>query len=78
MRTIALLSPESVGSNVDPNAVFAAFLIACAERDSLGAQDAADALALWLGSGGFEPKWTRAQKDAFLDFVANFEHDYAN
>jgi len=48
------------------------------EKDTLGAQDAADALAVWLGAGGFEPKWTRAQKDAFLDFVANFEPEYAN
>lgn len=63
---------------MDPNATYQAFLVACMEKDTLGAQDAADALAVWLGAGGFEPKWTRAQKDAFLDFVANFEPEYAN
>lgn len=65
-------------SELDPNATLAAFIVAVAEGDMLGAQDAADYLTMWLSSGGFEPHWTRDQKSAYLLFLTKVEPIYAN
>ena len=70
-------SAPAGASDLDPNATFLAFLTAIEENDVLGAQDAAEYLATWLGNGGFEPKWLPEEKDAFLIFVAEV-HVYAN
>lgn len=54
---------------MDPNKVLLEFLTAVDESDMLGAQNAADSLAAWLGKGGFEPNWLPEEKDAFLMFT---------
>lgn len=78
-HTLAIvLNVRAGASNLDPNATLAAFIVAVAEGDMLGAQDAALYLACWLGSGGFEPNWTHNQKDAFLVFMTEVETIDAN
>ncbi len=62
---------------MDPNATLLAFLTAIDENDVLGAHEAAENLANWLGKGGFEPKWLPEEKSAFLMFVATVDV-YAN
>ena len=63
---------------MDPNTTFLAFLTAVDEGDIIGAQDAVDCLAMWLGNGGFEPRWTPEEKDAFLMFASEVAPVYAN
>jgi hypothetical protein len=76
VRTFTLTESKKT---VDPNATFRAFLVAIGESDVLGAHDAADCLATWLGNGGFEPVWLPEERDAFLMFIANVPRpDYAN
>jgi hypothetical protein len=51
---------------MDPNACFARFLSAALADDFPTALSAAEDLAAWMSSGGFEPTWPRGwSRDVF-------------
>jgi len=54
---------------MDPNACYERLIAALDEGDIPEAKEAARDLQAWITRGGFEPKWTRKQREAFYRFV---------
>lgn len=51
---------------MDPDSCYDRWLSAKADGDRTEARYAKQDLKEWLARGGFEPKWTKAQRAAFM------------
>jgi len=61
---------------MDPDAAYARWKQAVRDGDREEAADAHDDLVQWLHRGGFEPRWTEAQRAKFMNYGGYSDADW--